>query len=82
MEPALSAGAARMNLIAAAAAMGFAAHWWLERPAHDPEAPAVLGVADGERVAGFLHIERPAERPGDRPRPSLDQVATRWTAPG
>jgi nitroreductase len=77
----LSAGAVCMNLIAAATAMGFAAHWLLKWPARDPEALAVLGVSGGERVAGFLHIGRPAERPPDRPRPDLGRVVTRWTAP-
>ena len=76
----LSAGAVCMNLIAAATAMGFAAHWLLKWPARAPEASAVLGVGEDERVAGFMHIGRPAERPQDRPRPDLGRVVTRWTA--
>lgn len=78
----LSAGAVCMNLLAAATAMGFAAHWLLKWPARDPEALAVLGVAEGERVAGFMHVGRPAERPPDRPRPDLGRVVTRWSAAG
>ena len=76
----LSAGAVCMNLIAAATAMGFAAHWLLKWPARNPEALALLGVGESERVAGFMHIGRPAERPPDRPRPDLGRVVTRWTA--
>ncbi len=78
----LSAGAVCMNLIAAATAIGFAAHWLLKWPARDPEALAVLGVGEGERVAGFMHIGRPAERPQDRPRPDLGRIVTHWGAPG
>ncbi len=78
----LSAGAVCMNLIAAATAMGFAAHWLLKWPARDPEALALLGVSEGERVAGFMHVGRPAERPPDRPRPDLGRVVTRWTSAG
>ena len=78
----LSAGAVCMNLIAAATAMGFAAHWLLKWPARDPEALAVLGVSEGERVAGFMQVGRPAERPPDRPRPDLGRVVTRWTSAG
>lgn len=76
----LSSGAACMNLIAAATALGFAAHWLLKWPGRDPEALAVLGVSEGERVAGFIHVGRPAERPPDCPRPDLDRIVTRWTA--
>ncbi|MFG1480216.1 nitroreductase [Xanthobacter sp. V4C-4] len=75
----LSAGAAGMNLMAAAEALGFSALWLLKWPGRDPEAAALLGVGAGESVAGFFHIGRPAERVADRPRPALDQVVTRFT---
>ncbi|MFS8036517.1 nitroreductase [Xanthobacter sp. AM11] len=74
----LSAGAACMNLVLAAGAMGFAALWLLKWPGRDPQAAALLGVGPGEEVAGFIHLGRPAARAEDRPRPSLDQVVTRW----
>ncbi|MFG1319429.1 nitroreductase family protein [Xanthobacter autotrophicus] len=74
----LSAGAAAMNLVIAASAMGFSALWLLKWPGRDPDAAALLGVAAGERVAGFLHIGRPAAKAEDRPRPQLDQIVTRW----
>ncbi|MFG1333655.1 nitroreductase [Xanthobacter autotrophicus] len=74
----LSAGAAAMNLVIAASAMGFSALWLLKWPGRDPDAAALLGVAAGEQVAGFLHIGRPAAKAEDRPRPQLDQIVTRW----
>lgn len=74
----LSAGAACMNLVLAATALGFSALWLLKWPGRDLEAAALLGVAPGEQVAGFIHIGRPAARVEDRPRPRLDEVVTRW----
>lgn len=74
----LSAGAACMNLILAATAMGFSALWLLKWPGRDPQAAALLGVTAGEEVAGFIHMGRPAARAEDRPRPSRDEVVTRW----
>ena len=39
-----------------------------------------IGVAPQERVAGFVHIGRPAKPTEDRPRPPLDQIVTRFGA--
>jgi nitroreductase len=58
-EQVLSAGAAAMNLVLAAHALGLAPH---------------------ERIAGFVHIGRPPGPPEDRPRPPLDEIATRFSA--
>lgn len=74
----LSAGAACMNLVVAATALGFSALWLLKWPGRDPDAAELIGVAAHEKVAGFIHIGRPATRPPDRPRPALDAVVTGW----
>lgn len=74
----LSAGAVGMALVTAATALGYAAQWLLKWPGRDPQAAALLGVGAGERVAGFIHLGSPAEKPADRPRPTLDQVVTVW----
>jgi len=74
----LSVGAAGMNLLNAAEAMGYSALWLLKWPGRDRDAAALLGVGAGESVAGFIHIGRPAERVADRPRPALAEVVTRW----
>lgn len=76
----LSAGAAGMALVTAATALGFAAQWLLKWPGRDPEAAGLLGVQPGEKVAGFIHLGSPAERPADRPRPALEDVVTIWRA--
>ena len=75
----LSVGAAGMALTVAAAAMGFATQWLLKWPGRDPEAAALLGVAAGERIAGFIHIGRPSRVSEDRPRPALDAVVRFWS---
>lgn len=80
-EQLLSAGASVMSLVLAAHAMGFAANWLTERPADDPEARAILGLAEAERVAAFVHIGTPTVPPQERPRPDVDALMTLWRAP-
>lgn len=79
-EQILSAGAAAQNLVVAAHAMGYAAQWLTGWCAYDPEALAILGLKAGERVAGFVHVGTPKEKPADRPRPALEDILTEWTA--
>jgi nitroreductase len=79
-EQVLSAGAAAMSLVLAAHAMGYAATWITEWYAYDRKVLAALGVADNERVAGFVHIGRPTRPPEDRPRPPLSEIVTRYQA--
>src|SRR5690349_18770281 len=77
-EQVLSAGAAAMSLVFAAHALGYAANWITEWYAYDPGVLEALGVGSQERVAGFIHIGRPARPPEDRPRPSLGEIVTRY----
>lgn len=80
-EQVLSAGAAAMNLIHAAHALGFAANWVTEWVAYDAEAKAILGIAAEEKTVGFVHIGTPGEPPQDRPRPQLADIVTEAFAP-
>src|SRR5262249_20313986 len=77
-EQVLSAGAAAMNVVLAAHALGYAANWMTEWYAYDRRVLTALGVKPSERVAGFVHIGRPAEAPADRPRPPLAEIVTRF----
>src|SRR5205807_4650668 len=77
-EQVLSAGAAAMSLVLAAHAMGYAANWITEWYAYDRGVLAALGLAENERVAGFIHIGKPAHPADERPRPTLDEIATRF----
>ncbi|KAA5801664.1 nitroreductase [Alkalicaulis satelles] len=67
-EQILSAGAVCQNLLIAASAMGFAAQWLTEWYAYDRLTGAALGLAGGERVAGFIYIGTASEAPSERPR--------------
>ena len=79
-EQVLSAGAAAMNLVTAAHALGFAANWITEWYAYDRRVLDALGLKDNERIAGFVHIGRPMEPAEDRPRPPLDEIAIRFAS--
>jgi nitroreductase len=77
-EQVLSAGAAAMNLVTACHALGFAANWITEWYAYDRGVLDALGLAAHEKIAGFVHIGRPAQPPEDRPRPPLSEIVTRF----
>lgn len=77
-EQVLSAGAAAMNLVTAAHALGYAANWITEWYAYDPRILKAMGLSEHERIAGFVHIGKPARPPEDRPRPPLSEIVTRF----
>ncbi len=77
-EQVLSAGAAAMNLVTAAHALGFAANWITEWYAYDRRVLDAFGLAPHEKIAGFVHIGRPKQPPEDRPRPPLSEIVTRF----
>ena len=79
-EQVLSAGAAAMNLVLAAHALGYAASWVTEWCAYDRGVLDALGLGANERIAGFIHIGRSSGPPADRPRPPLGEVATRFAS--
>jgi nitroreductase len=77
-EQLLSAGAVCATLTYAALAMGFGANWITDWYAYDPQACALLGLADKERVAGFILIGTPREPPLERERPDSAELTSRW----
>jgi nitroreductase len=77
-EQELSAGASTMNLVWAAYALGFAASWITEWYAYDLAVLDDFGLAAHERIAGFVHIGRPAKPPEERDRPKLETIVTRY----
>src|SRR5580704_6679232 len=79
-EQVLSAGAAAMNLVLAAHALGDGASWITEWYAYDRDVLDALGLAPQERIACFVHIGRPPGPPEDRSRPPLNEIASRFTA--
>ncbi len=77
-EQRLSAGAVCMNLVIAAQAMGYGANWITDWYAYDADAGRLLGLKDGERVAGFVHLGTSAEPPLERVRPDVGAIVEEW----
>lgn len=79
-EQELSCGAAGMNLLLAAHALGYVAGWLTGRRAYSEEVRAAF-CAPGERIAGFIFIGHPAGELEERPRAPLATVWRPWTPP-
>lgn len=77
-EQQLSAGAATMNLLHAAHAMGFAAGWLTGWPTFSDGVRTGLGATADERIAGFVFIGTPSRPLDERPRPDLARVVSHW----
>lgn len=76
-EQELSAGAATMNLLHAAHALGFAGSWLTGWAAFSDAVRDLFGAAP-ERIAGFVFIGTPAKPLEERPRPDLDAIVSNW----
>jgi nitroreductase len=77
-EQRLSSGAVCMTLIIAAQAMGYGANWITDWYAYDEDALRLLGLGEGERVAGYVHLGTSAEPPLERVRPEVGAVVEEW----
>jgi len=77
-EQVLSAGAACFNLCLAANALGYGTSWISEWIAYDKNVGTALGLAENERIAGFIYIGTPMEPPTERERPALSDIVSRW----
>lgn len=76
-EQELSAGAAIMNLLHAAHAMGFAGGWLTGWPTYNEDVRAAF-AQDRERIAGFVFIGTPGKAQEERPRPEYDRIVSVW----
>jgi nitroreductase len=79
-EQQLSCGAACMNMVLAAHAMGFAAGWVTGWAAYSPAILAAFG-APPERIAGFLFLGTPGNPLEERLRPAYEEVVSEWVPP-
>lgn len=78
IEQTYSAGAVCLALLNAALAAGWGANWLSGWISHDRDFCAeALGLAENERIAGFVHIATEGSAPPERPRPDLDAI-TEW----
>lgn len=77
----LSAGAAAMNLVHAANALGYGTNWITNWYSDVAEGRALLGLAPHERVAGFVHIGTHGGGVPERPRPDVDSLYADYAGP-
>lgn len=73
-EQVLSAGAAAMNLLTAANALGYDVQWLTEWVAFDDVLAPKFGVKPDEKIAGFVHIGTKQMPKTERDRPQIDDV--------
>jgi nitroreductase len=76
-EQELSAGAATMNLLHAAHAMGFAGGWLTGWPSYSTAVRDAFGGPQ-EKIAGFVFIGTPSRELEERPRPELADIFSVW----
>jgi nitroreductase len=79
-EQQLSCGAAGMNLLLAAHALGYVAGWVTGWRAYSEHVRRAF-CEPGERIAGFIFIGHPSHELEERDRPALDAVARPWQPP-
>lgn len=76
-EQELSAGAACMNILHAAHALGFVGSWLTGWASYDERVRDAFGGPD-EKIAGFIYIGSPGAELEERPRPDYDAVVSVW----
>jgi nitroreductase len=77
IEQLLSAGAACMNLLNAATALGFGANWLTGWAAFDKSSKELFGLKDNEQIVGFIHIGTRKAEAFNRPRPELSEIVSK-----
>lgn len=77
-EQILSTGAACMNLTTAANALGYRTCWITEWMAYSKSFSEVFGLAQNEKIAGFIYIGTATEQPADRERPKITDIVSYW----
>jgi nitroreductase len=80
-EQFLSGGAAAMNLVIAANALGYGTNWISNWYSDDQEGRAILGLAPHENVIGFVHIGTASGAAPERPRPDISRLYADYSGP-
>ncbi|MGQ0661805.1 nitroreductase family protein [Sphingosinicella sp.] len=78
-EQQLSCGAAGMNLLLAAHAMGYAGGWVTGWAAYSDMVRDAFGT-HGERIAGFIFLGTPGAALEERMRPEPEEVVSEWSS--
>ena len=77
-EQQLSSGAVCFAMLVSAHALGYAASWLTEWPSYDARTRAALGLAEQERVAGFVYLGTAREAPTERVRADASARVSRF----
>jgi nitroreductase len=77
-EQLLSSGAVCFSMLIAAHALGYASCWLTEWPTYDARARAALGLADHERIAGFIYLGTAREPATERVRADTETRISRF----
>lgn len=80
MEQLLAAGCAAHGLLLAAHAQGIGAVWRTGALAYSDVVADGLGLADGERLIGFLYLGTPERELRKAPQLELDDFVSDWPA--
>lgn len=80
-EQQLSCGAALMNLLSGAHALGFAAGWVTGWATYSKTVLRAFG-SPGDRIAGFVFIGTPDRELEERPRPDPAVIVSEWMPAG
>ncbi len=78
IEQMLAAGAAAHNVLLASNALGFGSVWLTGANAYDDYVRGELGIADHERIIGFLYLGTPELDIPPRPLPAVDDFLSDW----
>jgi len=79
-EQQLSCGAAGMNLVLAAHALGYVAGWVTGWRTYSEQVRRAF-CGPGERIGGFIFIGHPSRELEERERPALNAVVRTWQPP-
>lgn len=77
-EQLLSSGAVCFSMLVAAHALGYAGCWLTEWPTYDARARAALGLAEHERITGFIYLGTAREPATERVRADVETRISRF----
>ena len=81
IEQVLAVGAATMNMLNAAHALGYGAMWVTGKNSYDPLVAEALGFSAPDRLIGYLYVGTPTELIKPASRPNRDEFVSEWTGP-
>lgn len=78
-EQELSCGAACMNLLHAAHALGYTGGWITGWAVYSENVRRAFAKSEDEKLAGLIYLGTPRHPLEERPRPALDYILSEWS---